>query len=273
MLDAALVSPVHAISVFGLLWVRCMVCISVAPFFGLVAMPRALRLAVATVMAAWLWPLAGGMNSAGMGPEISQPEFALLLLKDAAIGFLLGFTLALPSWMAEGVGAMFDNQRGAMTGQTFNPLLSSPSTMALLLQYAAVVVLYQSGGIRWVCEYLAQAAMLWPPLALLPPLGIFDQETLIQLFNGMARGSLLYFAPLLAVMLLMEMGIALLSVYAPHMQAFQLAMPIKSLVGLFVLTLLLGLMFELWSLEVGRYMHALLDGLSAARPSPSPVPR
>jgi type III secretory pathway component EscT len=102
---------------------------------------------------------------------------------------------------------------------------------------------------------------------------------LIQLFNGMARGSLLYFAPLLAVMALMEMAIALMSVYAPHMQAFQLAMPIKSLVGLLILTLLLGVMFDLWSRDAQKYLHSLVEGVTdtqsgsggAFRPSPPAV--
>jgi type III secretion protein T len=262
--DAALTNPAHAISVFGLLWVRCMVCITIAPLFGLVGMPSSIRLAVATVLAAFLWPVAGGLVSNLNEPEISQPEFVLLLLKDTAIGFLMGYTLAIPSWIAEGIGAMFDNQRGAMTGQTFNPLLNSPSTMATLMQYASVLVLYQSGGMQWVFEYMTALARAWPPGTLFPPASLMDQETLVQFFNGMARGSVLYFAPLMAVMALMEMAMALISVYAPHMQAFQLSMPLKSLVGLFVLTLLLGLMFDLWSPEMIRHLQALADGASAA---------
>jgi type III secretion protein T len=264
MLDAALLNPAHAILVLGLLWVRCMVCIGIAPLFGLIGMPRSLKLAVATVLAAALWPLAGGLDDISQVPQSTQPEIVLLLLKDAAIGFLLGFTLALPSWMAEGIGAMFDNQRGAMTGQTFNPLLNSPSTMASLLQYATIMVLFESGGLRWVFEYMALVARVWPPHALLPPANAFDQETLILLFNGMARGSLLYFAPLMAVMALMEMAMAIISVYAPHMQAFQLSMPLKSLVGLLVLTLLLGLMFDLWSQDMSKYLRDLIEAAASA---------
>lgn len=272
MLDAALLSPVHAISVLGLLWVRCMVCVSIAPLFGLIGMPRALRLALATVMAAWLWPMGGGVEEGAGTPTLTQPEFVLLLLKDAVIGFLMGFTLALPSWAAEGLGAMFDNQRGAMTGQTFNPLLNSPSTMATLTQYATVLVLYESGGMHWVFEYIALGVRVWPPNSLLPPPGLLDQETLVQLFNSMARGSLLYFAPLMAVMALMEMAMAIISVYAPHMQAFQLSMPLKSLVGLLVLTLMLGLLLELASHDISRYLRALVDHAADALTEPR-IPR
>jgi type III secretion protein T len=264
MLDAALATPVHAIAVLGLLWVRCMVCVTIAPVFGLIGMPRSLRLVVATIMAAWLWPLAGGMDDASQAAVISQTEFVLLVLKDAMIGLMLGLTLAIPSWVAEGMGAMFDNQRGAMTGQTFNPMLNSPSTMATLLQYASVLVLYESGGLHWILEYLALVARAWPPGELFPPVNLVDQETLIQLFNGMARGALLYFAPLMAVMALMEMAMSLISVYAPHMQAFQMSMPLKSLIGLLVLTLLLGVMFDLWSPDILKYLQSLTTSVSSA---------
>lgn len=264
MLQGALANPEYAISVLALLWARSMVCITVCPLFGLSGMPRSLKLVIALIMAAWLFPVGGGLEVVSDAvPTRSQPEIVLLLLKDVVIGFFMGFVLAIPAWVAEGLGGAFDNQRGAMTGQTFNPLLNSPSTMASLLQFAAVIVLFQVGGMHWVFEFLALGARVWPPLSLLPVSDVVSSDIMIDLFNGLARGTMLYFAPLLAVMALMEVAMALISLYAPHLQAFQLSMPLKSLVGLLVLTLMLGIFFELWGPAVSSYLQSAVDEVAA----------
>ena len=48
--------------------------------------------------------------------------FSLLGVKEAFIGFLLGFFGAIPFWIAENVGNFIDNQRGATMGEVYSPL-------------------------------------------------------------------------------------------------------------------------------------------------------
>jgi type III secretion protein T len=257
MLDAALRWPVESTVVFCCLWTRCTVMLGIAQVFGMVGNSRGLRLMVATIMALWLWPICFQAPAAGI-ENVSQITIALLLVKEAALGLFLGIVLALPVWMAEMVGAMFDNQRGAMTGQTFNPLLNSPSTMASLLQYAAVLFLYGSGALDWVFEFVILVARLWSPTSLLPTAALTDMEWMIMAFNTMAKGAVLYFAPLMAVMLMIETSMALMSVYAPHLQAFQMAMPIKSLIGLAVLALMISFVGDFWLEESLTHYSSLV---------------
>ena len=258
MIDDALRWPVEATIVFCCLWARCTVMLGIAHIFGLVGNSRGLRVIVATILAAWLWPVAFHAPDLSL-EDATQFRIALLMAKEGAVGLFLGILLSIPVWVAESVGAMFDNHRGAMTGQTFNPLLTSPSTMALLLQYAAVLALYASGALAWVFEFLVLVARLWPPEALTPSAGWADLDTLILSFNAMARGAVLYFAPLMAIMLMIEAGMSLMSLYAPHLQAFQMAMPLKSLVGLGVLLLLAGTIGEFWLADSLGHFRGLVE--------------
>ena len=68
----------------------------------------------------------------------------------------------------------------------------------------------------------------------------------------------------MAVMAVMEVAMALISLYAPHLQAFQLSMPLKSLVGLVVLTLMLGVFFELWGPAVSDFLQSAVGAVSTA---------
>jgi type III secretion protein T len=260
MLEAALTWPVESTVVFCCLWARCTIMLGIAQVFGMVGNSRGLRLMVATVLAAWLWPAAFHAPAQG-APPVGQVTIGLLLVKEAGLGLFLGIVLAIPVWMAEAVGAMFDNQRGAMTGQTFNPLLTSPSTMATLLQYAAVIFLYSSGALEWVLEFIMLTTRIWSPTSLLPSVGFTDLEWVIGAFNHLAKGAVLYFAPLMAVMIMIEASMALMSVYAPHLQAFQMAMPVKSIIGLAALVLIIGFVAEFWLTDSLEHFSFLVTNL------------
>ena len=59
-------------------------------------------------------------------PALDYSMLALcgLLLKEAVLGFLLGMLLSMPFWLFESVGALLDNQRGALIAGQLNPLLA-----------------------------------------------------------------------------------------------------------------------------------------------------
>ncbi len=258
MIENALQWPVEATIIFCCLWARCTVMLGIAHVFGLVGNSRGLRVIVATILTTWLWPVAFHAPDLAL-ENATQFRIALLIAKEGAVGLFLGILLSIPVWVAESVGAMFDNHRGAMTGQTFNPLLTSPSTMALILQYAAVLALYASGALEWVFEFIVLVVRLWPPEALTPKAGLADLESLVMSFNAMAKGAVLYFAPLMAIMLMIEAGMSLMSLYAPHLQAFQMAMPVKSLVGLGVLLMLVGTIGEFWLADSLGHFRGLVE--------------
>ncbi len=56
--------------------------------------------------------------------------------------------------------------------------------------------------------------------------------------------------PMIIVMFLSEIGLAMISRFAPQLQVFFLAMPIKSAVGVFMLILYLPFFMEIMSQEI-----------------------
>ena len=103
---------------------------------------------------------------------------------------------------------------------------------------------------------------LWPPLSFWPHWGEDAATLLMSQLNRLVTSGLLMAAPVLLVMFLAELGLALVSRFAPQLQVFFLAMPIKSALALFVLILYAQTLFEV-GVEPVRELRAWLPRLNA----------
>ena len=64
---------------------------------------------------------APGIYHALSGVNYTLLALGGLMLKEAMLGFLLGMLLSMPFWLFESVGALLDNQRGALIGGQLKP--------------------------------------------------------------------------------------------------------------------------------------------------------
>jgi type III secretion protein T len=69
-------------------------------------------------------------------------------------------------------------------------------------------------------------------------------DLLLTQMNRFVTTALLLAAPVLLAMFLTELGLALVSRFAPQLQVFFLAMPIKSALGILVLMVYAGTLFD-----------------------------
>lgn len=197
-----------------------------------------------------------GIHSVLMDQDFSAVLILGLLLKELALGFLLGTLLAMPFWLFEGVGALLDNQRGALIGGQLNPSLGPDATpIGHMFKHLSIFLLMVTLGLGVMTQVIWDSYLIWPPTAWLPALAVNGFSVFLQLLADTFTHMTLYAAPFVALLLLIEFSIALLSLYAPQLQVFVLSMPAKSLAGLAFLLLYLPMLQDL---IVGR-MGSLLD--------------
>jgi type III secretion protein T len=254
-------SPEEALSLLGLTSTRVVMCMTIAPILTPAQTPWVMRAGVA---ASLVLPMILPSLHGGQWINHSAYWAFALTFKEAVVGMFLGLILGMPVWIAEGFGILFDNERGAMTGGTFNPLIASPSPIGALLQYFAILALLSTSSGDALLEALASSFAYWQPDQFLPSHRLMDAASIIDLFNDMAKLMLLYFLPMLAMLMLLEFGLALISVYAPSLQAFQMAMPVKSYAGLVMLLAALGLFWAKWQEHTWEYLdnvRAMMIGL------------
>lgn len=193
---------------------------------------------------------------AAAGPA-DPAQIVVRALGEALVGLGLGIMLALPFWMAQGWGAILDNQRGATLSSSLDPMTGvDVSECANLFNLFAATVFLQGGGLRLMLDGLAESYRLFPDGVAAPALG-----GVLLLIDRLVSGSLLLAAPVIACLLLTEAALGLLSRFAQQLNAFSVAMTVKSAVT-FVLLLLYAVP-ELCRLVAGRDVGSLLQLLVA----------
>ena len=74
--------------------------------------------------------------------------FGALAVKEALIGFLIGFFAAIPFWIAENVGNFIDNQRGATMGEVYSPLNGTQvSTTGIFFTQLVSTIFFVGGAV------------------------------------------------------------------------------------------------------------------------------
>ena len=233
------------VAALGLTQPRILAMFIALPIFASQLLPGLLRLGLAVgigVLAAP--PLVAQL------PQLPQGVGLVgLLCKEAALGFAIGYLLAIPFWAFEAAGFFIDNQRGASIAGTLNPLTGNDSSpLGQLFNQAFIVFVLVSGAFSLLLGLLYESFVLWPVLQWQPALhagatGVAADAWLGQL-DTLVRTALLLSAPAIIAMFLAELGLALVSRFAPQLQVFFLAMPIKSALALFVLVMYMGTLLD-----------------------------
>lgn len=219
------------------------------------------------------WALAGAVGLI-MVPVVQQQTLndplplnavlvVLYLLKEAFVGLVLGMLAALPFWVFEAVGFLVDNQRGASISATLNPITGNDSSpLGILFNQAFIVFFLISGGMGLLLGTLYDSFAIWPPLQWIPYFDDSHVPLLLGRLDALVRMAVLLAAPALVVMFLAEFGLALISRFAPQLQVFFMAMPIKSALAMLVLMLYASTLFA-YATEHVQSIHNILPWLQA----------
>ncbi|MFD0669024.1 type III secretion system export apparatus subunit SctT [Ramlibacter sp. MAHUQ-53] len=230
------------------------------PIFGRAQLPGMLRLGVAAGFGALVAPtLMPQVTSAGPDGAV----VFLILVKEAIVGFILGFMVAIPFWVFEAIGFLIDNQRGASIAASLNPLTGNDSSpLGILFNQAFIVFFFVSGGFLLLLEVMYESFRLWNVFSWAPVLHEGAAPFFLEQLMRIVRTALVLSAPAIVAMFLSEMGLALVSRFVPQLQVFFMAMPIKSALALLVLILYMTTLFDYTGsqLQQLREIVPALDG-------------
>ena len=212
------------------------------PLFNTQLVPGLLRFSVAAALGVVMVPaLSAELAVADMGAL----QLLLLVLKEAFVGFVIGYIAAIPFWIFEAVGFLVDNQRGASIASTLNPLTGNDSSpLGILFNQAFIVFFLLSGGFSLLLGVLYDSFLYWSVTQWTPKLDMDSIPLMLQQLDQLMHMAVLLAAPVLVAMFLAEFGLALVSRFAPQLQVFFMAMPIKSALAVLVLMLYAATLFE-----------------------------
>lgn len=215
----------------------------VLPLFNNQIVPGLVRFAIGAALGLMAMPVVAGQMAL---LEFTSPAFwVLVIVKEVFVGFVMGFIVAVPFWIFEAVGFLVDNQRGASISATLNPLTGNDSSpMGILFNQAFIVFFLVSGGFMLMLDMLYDSFQLWSVTGWMPAFRAESAPLLLDQLNRLVRMAMLLAAPAIVAMFLAELGLALVSRFAPQLQVFFVAMPVKSGLAVLILVLYAATLFE-----------------------------
>jgi type III secretion protein T len=226
------------------------------PIFNRQIIPGIIRFSIAAGFGALVAPM---LMPQVLVTDLGAAQIVMLIVKEAFIGFVIGYLMAIPFWAFEAVGFLIDNQRGASIAATLNPLTGNDSSpLGILFNQAFIVFFFISGGFLLMLGVLFDSFRLWDVFTWYPNLRPETMSLLLEQLNRILRIALLLGSPIIVAMFLAEVGLALISRFVPQLQVFFMAMPIKSAIAMLVLMLYVGTLFE--------YGYGYIKGLETVIP-------
>jgi flagellar biosynthetic protein FliR len=226
-----------------------------APPFNSSGIPMAVKGALALALSLVVFPqLAADM------PAVTAGFLVVAAITEAVIGAALGFVVQVLFTAVQLAGDIIDVAGGFSLQPAYDPLsLTMNSSIGRLHYLLATTLLFTSGG------HLLLVRGFVTSYQGLPLGGSLDTaqlgSTMITAFAMMFLAALQIAGPMVAVLLLADVALALLSKAAPALNIFSLGFPVKIMVTL----ALLGLTFPLLPPALDALMTTAVQAMTAFR--------
>ena len=226
-----------------------------APPFNSNGIPAPVKGALAMALSLVVFP-----HITGTLPAITAGFLVVTAVTEAIIGAALGFLVQLLFTAVQMAGDIIDVTGGFSMQPAYDPMsLSTHGVIGKLHHLLATTLLFSSGGHLLLVRGFATSYDGLPVGASLPTeqLG----SALVTAFTMMFLAALQIAGPMVAVLLLSDVALGLLSKAAPALNIFAFGFPVKIMLTL----TLLGLTFPLLPSALDALMHTGLEAITSFR--------
>lgn len=212
-------------AVLALFGARVSGLVLVAPVFSARPVPMAVKSALVVIIAILMVPVAQAHLT--RPPELTPAA----VVGEALVGFALGLGAAILIGAAESAGELLSIQIGLSGSAIMDPLSQQQSTaLGQFVHLFAIVLVLSLDGHLVMLDALAASAQRLPVGTPLDLAG--GMRALVSLGATVFALGLQFAAPVVAVVMVANVALAVLSRAAPQLQILQLAFPVQILVGL-----------------------------------------
>ena len=266
LLSLQKIDPMTVLSVFLLTLARIAPIVSIAPFFGAKNIRGTIKMMFAVAFCAIFVPqnllLIQGDIPYGM-------VFIGYFCKELLIGSVLGFIATVPFYIATSTGTLIDHSRGSSALQVTDPSTQiQTSPIGILYNSILIVTFFTFGGHFIFFDALARSYQLIPVDSLIS--GAFFSLTApfwsqaIPLLQKMMDLTLRLAAPAIIGMLLTDLFLGIANRLAPQVQIVFLGIPLKSWVGIALMTASWALLLQVLGKETVGWFKALQQIINQA---------
>lgn len=235
-------TPLEFLALAGLAFTRLISFLLIVPFFGGAAVPGRVKIAVAAAFVIVAYPALTISPTHGSAWLFGTFGFIALLVKEALVGFSLGFLAALIFEAIPMAGRLIDLQRGGAFAELFAPQLQSEvSELGQFKLQLAIVLFLLMGAHRLFIGAMIESFTIIPATGF-PKLasGWSPLTEFVVLLGGrMITIAVQLAAPAMFALLLTDFFFGLINRVAPQINVFFLSLQVKAVVGVMVILLAL----------------------------------
>ncbi len=177
--------------------------------------------------------------------DLDVLHLTALILKEGALGLVLGFAASTVFWIAEAAGGLVDNQAGFNSVQQSNPATGAESTpVGNLMGQLASSCFWILGGMTTLISVVFESYHWWPMMKIEPEWSnVLLQFTQVQM-SSLMRTLVTLAAPMMFVLVLVDLGFGIIAKTADKLEPNSLGQPVKGAVALLMVSLLVALFFQ-----------------------------
>lgn len=228
---------VENFEVFLLILVRISAFIVSAPFFSLSHVPGKIKVCLALYLSFLMYGVLAEQTVEYNG----LIELAVLIIKEAAAGLLLGYMTNICLYILNFAGNLMDMEIGFSMVTEFDPSTNISSTITATVYSNAVMLIMM---VTYMHHYILKAFL---DTFQLVPMGKVELQP--QMYRVIVSFMADYFVlgfriilPVFATMLILNVVLGILAKVAPQMNMFSVGMQLKVAGGILILVVVIGLL-------------------------------
>ena len=253
---------VYDLEYFLLILTRVSCFVFVAPFFSMRNTPARVRVGISFFTSLLLYqalsPAEGVMYS-------TLTEYALIVMKEAVVGLLIGFAASICTSIVNFAGSIADMEIGLSMVTLMDPTTrNNTSITGVMYQYVLMMMMIATGMYRYLFMALADTYNLIPVNgAVLRAESLLN--SMVEFLGDYVIIGFRIVLPVFCAILLLNAVLGILAKVSPQMNMFAVGIQLKILVGLSVIFFTAGMlpgMADFIFGEMKRMIFSFVGGMT-----------
>jgi flagellar biosynthetic protein FliR len=244
--------PIPDIATWFLVFARVGAMLAIFPVFSSTHFPVQIRVALSALVAVLITAMlpVAAVASAGLWSLVGA------IVLEVLVGLLMGFVGRMVFYAMDAAGTIMATEMGLMMSADFNPFSNTRSeTVGIILNYLAIVIFLSTDMVHWFIVAMQRS------YAMVPVGGAGLSEAL--LLDVVKRTSEIFViavqlsAPLIATAFIISLVFSVLGRAVPQMNVFSEHFAFRTMAGLLVFGLTLGLSAQ----HISNYLARLPEDM------------
>ena len=229
-----LINTINLLPLFTIVLFRTASVLFFSPIYNQTSIPLLAKIGLALVLTFAIFPT---ISSTQLTLPDNLTAFILLIFKEIAIGFLIGYVATLAFGAFIMAGELISTDMGMSMAEMVDPLFGDRvSPISQIFQLMAFILFLSINGHHWLINALVLSYKTVPITGFIE--SGFTISKVVQMFAGLFVSAIKISAPLMIIMGLVVVVSGFMAKSMPQMNIFLIIFPMKILVGFLLLIIL-----------------------------------